>query len=187
MDITTAQNNYRRVQVASNGTSYVNSEAILTKTEPTTVSLSSSALLFNGNSASVSGQNPSLLFVMPFIVSAAGTNTGMGMRVIGWRKLYDTTDAAFWYVPTVLADFTLGWTSGTIPSYNIEGAANTRTLSSIVQVAGTPNANVYSPATAAAANVEPAYAMLDLSGSQIVTAQFKASGAPNMGCFWSTL
>jgi hypothetical protein len=35
--------------------------------------------------------------------------------------------------------------------------------------------------------VEPAYAMIDLAGAQYVTAQFKSSGTPDMGAFWSTL
>jgi hypothetical protein len=87
----------------------------------------------------------------------------------------------------VLADFTLGFTSGTVPNYTIDGTANTRTFSNITQGAGTPAANLYSPYTAAAANVEPAYALIDLAGAQYVTAQFKSSGTPDMGAFWSTL
>jgi hypothetical protein len=35
--------------------------------------------------------------------------------------------------------------------------------------------------------VEPAAALIDLAGAQYVTAQFKSSGTPTMGTFWSTL
>jgi hypothetical protein len=86
-------------------------------------------------------------------------------------------------MPTVLADFTLTFTSGTVPNYTLD-VANTRTFSGITQVAGTPAANLYSPA---GANVEPAYAMVDVAGASYVTAQFKASGTPNMGTFWANL
>lgn len=269
MDITTAQNNYRKVTAATVPSAYTATNAVLTQTPPTT------GLMFDHTSASVGGQNPSLLHVMPFLVSATTAQTNIGMRVLGWRKYLDangtlsgvtiadtvgnftcnanptlavgqavviagtfggtgsisgyanpttyyiiatngsttfqlsttlggtgvTTTAgtptgitytragvsSFWYVPTVLADFTLGFTSGTVPNYTIDGTLNTRTFSSITQVAGTPAGNLYSPATAAAANVEPAFALIDLVGSQYVTAQFRSSGTPDMGAFWTTL
>lgn len=271
MDITTAQNNFRKVTADSVPSTYANAGAILVQTPPT------STLLFDYTSASVNGQNASLLYVLPFMVSSTTAQTGIGMRVLGWRKYADangtltgvtiadtagnftcnanptlavgqavtiagtfggsgtitvpayvnpttyyiiatngsttfrlsatpggaavTTTAgtptgvtytradasSFWYVPTVLADLTLTFTSGTVPNYTIDGTANHRTFSGIVQGAGTPSGNLYSPATAAAANVEPGYAMIDLAGAQYVTAQFKSSGTPTMGCFWSTL
>lgn len=181
MDITTAQNNYNKVTAASVPATYTAANAVLTQTAPST------GLLFNYATASVNGQNPSLLYVMPFLVSATTAQTSIGMRLIGWRKYLQTSDSTFWYLPTILADFTLGFTSGTVPNYTIDGTANTRTFSSITQVAGTPSCNLYSPATAAAANVEPAFALIDLAGAQYVTAQFKSSGTPDMGAFWATL
>lgn len=181
MDITTPQNNFRRVYAASVPATYAPALAVLTQTAPST------NLLFDTSSSSVSGQNPSLLYVMPFLVSATTAQTGIGVRLLGWRKYLQTTDNTFWYLPTVLADFTLGFTTGTVPNYTIEGVADTRTFSLITQVAGTPATNVYSPATSAGSNVEPAFVMLDLAGSQLVTAQFKSSGTPGMGVFWSTL
>jgi hypothetical protein len=224
----------------------------------------------------VSGTNPSLLYVMPFMISATTAQSAIGMRLLGWRKYLDTagtlsgvsiiTDTAgnfqcnanptlavgqaltitgtlggtgtitgysspttyyiiatngsttfqlsatlggsaittttgtptgltytrsnvssFWFMPTVLADFTLTFTSGTVPNYPMDGVLNTRTFSGITQVGGTPAANLYSPATAAGANVEPAYAMVDIAGASYVTAQFKANTATDMGTFWSNL
>jgi hypothetical protein len=181
--ITTPQQNFRKVTAASVPSAYDAPAAVLTFTEPST------SVLFNLTSASVSGENPSLLHLLPFIIAAGSppTNTGMGMRIIGWRKYLSTDGATFWYMPNVLADLTLAFTSGTVPGYTIDGVANTRTFSSAVQVAGTPTAYLYSPATAAAANVEPATVIVDITGSQIVTAQFKSSGTPTMGAFWATL
>ncbi len=144
-------------------------------------------LLWDINTAAVSGTNPSLLYVTPFLVSATTAQTSIGMRLIGWRKYLEEAGTTFWYVPTVLADLTLTFTSGTVPNYTIDGTANIRTFSGITQGAGTPTGNLYSPATAAASNVEPAYALIDLAGAQYVTAQFTSSGTPNMGAFWSTL
>jgi hypothetical protein len=179
--ITTPQQNFRKVTAASVASTYTAANAVLTSTAPST------GLLFDVNSASVNGESPSLLYVMPFLVSATTAQTGIGMRIIGWRKYLEAAGTTFWYVPTVLADLTLTFTSGTVPNYTIDSIANTRTFSGITQVAGTPSGNLYSPATAAAANVEPAFALIDLAGAQYVTAQFKSSGTPDMGAFWATI
>lgn len=182
--INTAQENFRKVTVATVPATYTAAQAVLLNAAPT--STTGTALLWDINTASVSGTNPSLLYVMPFLVSATSAQTSIGMRVLGWKKYLDAAGTSFWYMPTVLADFTLGFTSGTVPNYTID-VANTRTFSSITQVSGTPAANLYSPATASGSNVEPAYAMIDLAGSSYVTAQFKSSGTPDMGTFWANL
>jgi hypothetical protein len=182
--INTAQENFRKVTVATVPATYTAAQAVLLNAAPT--STTGTALLWDINTASVSGTNPSLLYVMPFLVSATSAQTSIGMRLLGWKKYLDAAGTSFWYMPTVLADFTLGFTSGTVPNYTID-VANTRTFSSITQVSGTPAANLYSPATAVASNVEPAYAMIDLAGSSYVTAQFKSSGTPDMGTFWANL
>jgi hypothetical protein len=182
--INTAQENFRKVTVATVPATYTAAQAVLLNTAPT--STTGTALLWDINTASVSGTNPSLLYVMPFLVSATTAQTSIGMRLLGWRKYLDAAGTSFWFMPTVLADFTLTFTSGTVPNYTLD-VANTRTFSGITQVAGTPAANLYSPATAAGANVEPAYAMVDVAGASYVTAQFKSSGTPDMGTFWSNL
>lgn len=182
--INTAQENFRKVTVATVPATYTAAQAVLLNAAPT--STTGTALLWDINTASVSGTNPSLLYVMPFLVSATTAQTSIGMRLLGWRKYLDAAGTSFWYMPTVLADFTLTFTSGTVPNYTID-VANTRTFSGITQVSGTPAANLYSPATASGSNVEPAYAMVDIAGASYVTAQFKASGTPNMGTFWANL
>ena len=277
--INTAQENFRRATALQAPSAYATASSILLQAAPASgASGTGNVLLWDVNTSSVSGTNPSLLYVMPFMISATTAQTAIGMRLLGWRKYLDTagtlsgvsiiTDTAgnfqcnanptlavgqavtiagtfggtgtitvpaysnpttyyiiatngsttfqlsatlggspittttgtptgvtytrsnvssFWYMPTVLADFTLGFTSGTVPNYPMDGALNTRTFSSITQVSGTPAANLYSPATAAGANVEPAYAMVDVAGASYVTAQFKASAATDMGTFWSNL
>lgn len=182
--INTAQENFRKVTVATVPATYTAAQAVLLNAAPT--STTGTALLWDINTASVSGTNPSLLYVMPFLVSATTAQTSIGMRLLGWRKYLDVAGTSFWFMPTVLADFTLTFTSGTVPNYTLD-VANTRTFSGITQVAGTPAANLYSPATAVASNVEPAYAMVDVAGASYVTAQFKSSGTPNMGTFWANL
>ena len=273
--INTAQENFRRATALQAPSAYATASSILLQAAPASgASGTGNVLLWDVNTSSVSGTNPSLLYVMPFMISATSAQTAIGMRLLGWRKYLDTagtlagvtiadtagnftcnanvlvvgqavtitgtlggtgtitgytspktyyiiatngsttfqlsatlggsaivttagtptglqytrtTGTGFWYMPTVLADFTLTFTSGTVPNYTMDGALNTRTFSSITQVSGTPAANLYSPATAAGANVEPAYAMVDIAGASYVTAQFKASAATDMGTFWSNL
>ena len=58
--------------------------------------------------------------------------------------------------------------------------------SSVTVGIGVPTVNLYSPATAATGNVQPAHAVIDTIGSQYVTLQFKATGStPTMGAFYS--
>jgi hypothetical protein len=276
--INTAQENFRRATALQAPSAYATASSILLQAAPSSgASGTGNVLLWDVNTSSVSGTNPSLLYVMPFMISATSAQSAIGMRLLGWRKYLDTAGtlagvtiadtagnftcnanptlavgqavtiagtfggtgtitvpaysspttyyiiatngsgtfqlsatlggaaitttsgtptgvtytrsnvSSFWYMPTVLADFTLGFTSGTVPNYPMDGALNTRTFSSITQVSGTPAANLYSPATAAGANVEPAYAMVDVAGASYVTAQFKASAATDMGTFWANL
>lgn len=270
--INTAQENFRKAVVTSVPATYTAAQAVFLQAAPT--STTGSALLFDITTAALTGSNPNLLYVCPFMISSTTAQTSIGMRLLGWRRYQDangtltgvtiadtagnftcnanvlavgqavtitgtlggtgsitgysspttyyiiatngsttfqlsatlggtaivttagtptglqytrTTGTGFWYLPTVLADLTLAFTSGSVPNYTIDAANNYRTFSSITQVAGTPAGNLYSPATAATANVEPAYALIDLAGSQYVTAQFKSSGSPDMGTFWATL
>ena len=273
--INTAQENFRRATALQAPSAYATASSILLQAAPSSgASGTGNVLLWDVNTSSVSGTNPSLLYVMPFMISATTAQSAIGMRLLGWRKYLDTagtlagvtiadtagnftcnanvlvvgqavtitgtlggtgtisgytspttyyiiatngsttfqlsatfggspittttgtptglqytrtTGTGFWYMPTVLADFTLGFTSGTVPNYTMDGALNTRTFSSITQVSGTPAANLYSPATASGSNVEPAYAMVDIAGASYVTAQFKSSGTPDMGTFWANL
>ena len=176
--ISTGQNDFRRISVASVPATYAAAGAVLTTTKP------SSGVLIDWQASADTNRNASLLRLMPW--SSTNTATGVGMRLLGWSIFRETIGANTWWIPTVLADFTLTYTSGTVPQYVIDTQA-TSTFSGIVQVAGTPTANLYRPATASAANVEPCAALIDTTGCQMVTAQFKSSGTPTMGVFYTTM
>jgi len=149
--------------------------AVATTTAPSTTS-QSALILSPGN------DYPSLLRITPF--AGANNYTAVGVRVVGWNTYLQTSGTKI-YVPTVLADLTMGYTSGTVDSESVDG--NTVFFFSSVTVgSGVPTVNVYSPATAASANVQYAHAVVDTIGSQFVTLQFKATGTtPTMGAFYT--
>jgi hypothetical protein len=174
--IITYQRNFSNVSVASVGASY-GSIATLSATKP------SSGVVHDQQLSSIS---PSLLRIMPY-ASSTSIGAATGVRVVGWTGEVNTADGLTYYIPTVLADFNLTFSSGTVPTYSLDGGTQ-RPFAIITQVAGTPAANLYSPGTAAAANVEPAAALVDIVGCQIVTVQFRAaSGTPTMGVFSTTI
>ena len=123
----------------------------------------------------------------PSTTSASNNNfTSVGMRVIGWSPYSATTGSNPW-IPTVLADVTLGYTSGTVASLSIDGVTN-YFFSSATVATGVPTVNAYTPATADTANVQPASVIIDCVGSLLIQVQFKATGTtPKMGAFWYTI
>ena len=141
-----------------------------------------SGLVVDFTTASGSG-SPSLLRLIPY--SSINNGTSVGMRVIGWSQYLGTAGVTY-YIPMVIGDYTLTYTSGTVPSASVD-ASTLYTFSGLVQVAGTPPSNAYSPASVLATNTEPCAVLLDPIGTQIVTVQFKSSGTPNMGVFYATL
>jgi hypothetical protein len=176
--ISTGQPDFRKItQFAL--TNYNNTFAVPTTTKP------ASGVLYDALGGNVV-PNPSLMRFLPF-TNATGTpptTTGMGFRIIGWNRYLDAAGSTFWYVPNVIADFTLSFTTGTVPSFNIDDTGDVRPFASITQVAGTPTSYLYSPGTANSANVEAAQVLVDITGAQMVTAQFKSTGSPTMGAFW---
>ena len=176
--ISTGQNDFRKVQTASNPSSYTAANAVLTTTKPTV------GVLIDWRAQADTNRNASLIRLMPY--SSINNGTGVGMRVIGWTTYLEAAGVNRWYVPTVLADITLNYTTGTVPSYSLD-AATIYTFSGMTQVTGTPAGNLYTPYTAATANVEPCAALLDTTGCQMVTVQFKSSGTPTMGVLYTTM
>lgn len=176
--IITYQRPYRNVSVASVASTYPIIPA--TATKPT------SGVVYD---AQTMGMSPSLLRMLPY-ASSTSIGAATGVRVIGYTTFDDTANTGdIYWVPTVLADYNLTFstTTASIPTYGLDGGVQ-RPFATITQVAGTPAANLYSPGTAAAANVEPAAVMMDMAGYQLVVVQFKAaSGTPTMGVFTTTL
>jgi hypothetical protein len=127
---------------------------------------------------------PSLLRVMPF--SNINNGTSVGMRIIGWTRFVQPNGIPF-YLPTILGEFVLTYTSGTVPTGDIDPAGTLYLFSGITHVAGTPAPNRYSPATTLASDTALASVMVDVIGSQYVTLDFKSSGSAKMGAFWCTI
>lgn len=127
---------------------------------------------------------PSLLRLTPM---ASNNNfTAVGMRVVGWNEYIQTSGTKI-YVPTVLADLTLGYSTGTVPSLSVNSVTEYY-FSSVTVGIGVPSVNLYSPATAAATNTELASVVVDAIGSQYLTVQFKATGTtPKLGTYWTTI
>jgi len=150
-----------------------------TLTKPSTTV--QSALLYD-----IGTDYPSLLRLTPIASRNDFTSGSVGMRVVGWNS-YLQADGTKVYIPTVLADVALGYTSGTVANLSIDGVTN-YFFSSATIGAGVPTVNAYSPATAATTNVQPASVIVDAVGSQLITLQFKATGTtPKMGAFWATI
>lgn len=128
----------------------------------------------------------SLIKFTPFM--SANSGSSIGVRFLGWNGYIQTDGTTLW-IPNVLADFTLLFTSGTVPSVTIDGSASPFYLfSGITQNAATPTANVYSPRTNTASFVEPCAAIIDAAGSQIVTVQTKESaGTATGGIMWAPI
>lgn len=125
----------------------------------------------------------SLLHLIPFC--QASNSTGMGMRVMGYNYIQDPAESEPELLPTLIADFNLSYTtSGSgAPDWSFN-SLSAFVMATITQVAGTPAANIYSPGTAAAANREAAHVLVDMTGFQIVSVQFKAAtNLAHMGVF----
>lgn len=150
--------------------------ALPTATKPSTTS--QSALLYD-----LGTNYPNLIKIVP---SVSGNNfTSVGMRVIGWSPYSATTGSNPW-IPTVLADVTLGY-STTVPSLSIDGVTN-YFFGSATVAASAPTVNIYTPATVTVANSEPSSVIIDCVGSLLIQVQFKATGTtPKMGAFWYTI
>lgn len=181
--ITTGQNALFEVGPITLTSAQAYDAAVATTTAPSTTG--QSALILSP------GTNyPSLLRVTPF--AGANNYTAVGVRVVGWNWYVQRSGANVGvkiYVPTVLADLTMGYTgtAGNVPFISVDGT-NAFFFSSVTVGTGVPTVNVYSPATAASGNVQHAHAVVDTIGSQFVTLQFKATvgaGSPTMGAFYT--
>ena len=168
----------------------VTSGTAYTTTEPTTTAPSTTGqnFLIPTNL----GDKPSLLRLAPFCGAAAAPTTTTfasgGLRVVGW-SIYTQTGGTAFYVPTVLADLALGLTTGTVQTELVNGVAQ-YPFSTVTAGVGVPTVNLYSPGTAAAANVEACAAVIDTIGMQFIQLQFKATATvstPTMGAFYAFL
>ena len=185
MEIVTCQPNYQRVFHSSPPSAFGTVSA--TTTKPTTriiydATVSGAGAGWQGNSS------PSLIKLVPY--ANANNLTAPGIRLIGWSGYQTSSTVAnligrtIW-IPTVIAEFNLGYTSGTVPTYSIEGNNDARPFSIATQVYGTPVANVSSPASPLSSNTEWASIIVDPLGAQLVEVQFKTSlASQTMSALW---
>lgn len=186
MEIVTCQPNYQRVFHSSPPSAF--STVSATTTKPTT-RIIYDATVVGGTGAGWQGNSsPSLIKLVPY--ANANNLTAPGIRLIGWSGYQTSSTVAsligrtIW-IPTVIAEFNLGYTSGTVPTYSIEGNNDARPFSIATQVYGTPVANVSSPASPLSSNTEWASIIVDPLGAQLVEVQFKTTlASQTMSALW---
>jgi len=185
--ISTAQPALRRMTVTSVPAAYTS--PVPTTTKPTTGIVLDSSL-------TQGYWNPSLIKALPWGAKSDGTSwttsgTTTGFRLIGWQSYRNAADTATWWFPTILTQYSLLFATGAA-ALSIDG-----TNDAFVFGGGTnpstpafPVPNVYAPGgTAGGTITTPASWLVDIAGSQLVTADFIAP-APggaltvNMGLFW---
>jgi hypothetical protein len=135
------------------------------------------------NDGQVFSGGASLLHVLPF--STVNNSTGMGMRVVGANQIFDPDAGESVWTLGLIAEFNISFTTNASGAPNwLWNAENQYMMATVTQVAGTPAANIYSPGTAASTNREAAHVLVDMTGFQVVSLQFKAAtNAAIMGAF----
>lgn len=111
----------------------------------------------------------------PYVTTVASTVQAID-TVAGPTKIYFST---------VLADFTLTYSTGTVPSATVNNVPN-YLFSTASQVAISPDASIYRPSTLTATNVELASVLVDAIGHELIELQFKANSG-SMGALWATI
>ena len=111
----------------------------------------------------------------PYVVAAASAVQAID-TVNGPEKFYFST---------VLADFTLTYSTGTVPSATVNNVPN-YLFSTASQVAISHDASIYRPSTVTATNVELASVLVDAIGHELIELQFKANSG-SMGALWATI
>jgi hypothetical protein len=96
-----------------------------------------------------------------------------------------TVAATPYYFSTVLGDFTLTYSTGTVPSAVVNNNS-TYIFSTMTQVAISPDASIYKPSAVVATDLGTASLLIDTVGHQIVQLQFKANTG-DMGAFWCSI
>jgi len=162
--ITTGKTSFKRLfgQVASASFPVLN----YTTTKPTT------GLVQNAVGTAVPTSGDSILRLAPFQADIV-KNTTPRVRVIGWNPYTDTGSVLLW-IPTVLADLTMSYTSGTVQSVTL----NSELYAPIAGLAATTTSpagatvGLFSPVTQAAAGLDPASAFIYLRGNVMTQLQF---------------
>ena len=101
------------------------------------------------------------------------------------QTIDSTTAATRVWFSTVLADFTLTYSTGTVPSATVNNVSN-YLFSTATQVAISPDSSMYRPSQVTATSVELASFVVDAIGHQLIELQFKGSTG-TMGAMWCSI
>ena len=187
--ISTGQPNLRRMTVTDVPASYTN--RVPTTTRPTTG-------IVLDETVAQGFDHTSLIKVMPWGVKSDGTSwtttsTTTGFRLVAWQSYRNVAGSATWWFPTILTQHTLLFGTGA-SALSIDGTNDAFMFSgsgTAITTPGFPAPNVYSPNGASASSgsvLSPLSVLVDLTGAQLVTADFIAPSASpatvNMGLFW---
>lgn len=97
----------------------------------------------------------------------------------------NTVHATPAWFSTVLGDFTLSYTTGTVPSVVVNNNP-TYIFSTMTQAAISPDASIYRPSAVTATELGTASLLIDAVGHQLIQLQFKANTG-EMGAFWCSI
>jgi hypothetical protein len=127
------------------------------------------------------GYGNQFLVLSPYCTTA--TSTVMGMRVVGYNH-YTAVDGHEWYIPQVLASFSLTRTTGTQPVFSIDAASDTVPMALIVLSAGLLVNVLPKTYIGASAGLEMASVSVDTMGADIIQLQFQSPAPQVMGAFY---
>lgn len=170
MIISTAQGVYNKATVAGSATNFSTGAGV---TAPAT-SKPSTGVVFD---AMTNNELPSVMRVVPFVET--NSLTSPAMRFFGWSVYGNTL-----WIPTPILYLDL--VQGSAPNASIDGTTS-YFYDSVTADVGVPVPNVYDPANFTAAQPGVATVVFDMAGFQLITMQFKASGAATAGVLWATL
>lgn len=111
----------------------------------------------------------------PYLATSASTATAINTTV---------PSTVAWF-STVLGDFTLTYTTGTVPSVVVNNNP-TYIFSTMTQAAISPDASIYRPSAVTATELGTASLLIDAVGHQLIQLQFKANTG-EMGAFWCSI
>lgn len=170
MIISTAQGVYNKATVAGSATTFSTGAGI---TAPST-SKPSTGVVFD---AMTNNELPSVMRVVPFVET--NSLTSPAMRFFGWSVYGNTL-----WIPTPILYVDLS--QGSAPNASIDGTTS-YFYDSVTADDGTPPPNLYNPVGFSSTQPGAATIVFDMAGFQLITMQFKASGAATAGVLWATL
>jgi hypothetical protein len=127
------------------------------------------------------GYGNQFLVLSPYATNTTGA--AMGMRVVGYNH-YTAVDGHEWYIPQVIATFTMTRTSGVAPVFSIDAASDTVPFALITLTASLLVNVLPKSYIGPAAGLEMASCAVDTMGADIIQLQFQSPANQVMGAFY---